>query len=53
MENPFIPAVMAYFLASEQITRKEIIVYLIATVGLYCISAKEGALQLHAAGSKD
>ena len=44
MENPFIPGLMAWFLAGEVITGKETFIYAMVTVGLYCISYKEGAM---------
>ena len=44
MENPFIPGVMAWFLAGEVITKKEAFIYTMVTIGLYCISYKEGSL---------
>jgi len=53
MENPFVPGIMAWFLAGERITSKEAFIYLLVTVGLYFISYKETALQLHAVGSDD
>ncbi len=53
MENPFIPGIMALLLVGEPITKKESVVYIMVTVGLYCISYKEGGLQVQAAGSKD
>jgi len=53
MENPFVPGIMAWFLAGERVTSKEAFIYLLVTVGLYFISYKETALQLHAVGSDD
>jgi hypothetical protein len=52
MENPFIPGIMAWFLAGEVITAKEAFIYTMVTIGLYCISYKEGGLQHHAIGSE-
>ena len=53
MENPFIPGIMAWFLAGESITIKEAFIYTMVTIGLYCISYKETGLQAHAVGSED
>ena len=53
MENPFIPGLMAWFLAGEAITGRETFIYAMVTAGLYCISYKEGAMQKPAPESLD
>ncbi len=53
LENPFIPGIMAYLVGGEEITLKEIFVYLLATVGLACISTRHGALQIRSQNSAD
>lgn len=51
MENPFVPGLMAWFLAGEAITGRECFIYTMVTAGLYCISYKEGGLQTHTSES--
>jgi len=45
LENPFVPGLMAYFIGGEEITKREIFVYSMATVGLVCLSTRHGAFQ--------
>ena len=40
LENPFVPGIMAYLIVGEPITRKELLVYTVASVGLICMSTE-------------
>ncbi len=44
---------MAYLVGGEEITLREIFVYFMATVGLFCISSRHGALQIRSKSSAD
>jgi drug/metabolite transporter (DMT)-like permease len=40
LENPFVPGILAYLVANENITNREWVVFVLATIGLVLLSSK-------------